>query len=829
LSSSRPDIVSETMGGDGSLAFGELLRRHRTAAQLTQQELAARSGLSAQAISALERGARRSPYRVTIDLLANALGLPPERRSELAEAARGRRPPRGPAGQLDEPVHNLPIQPTPLIGRDHELCLACELLRRPDVRLLTLTGCPGVGKTRLGMAVAARLIADFPGGVFLVHLASLTDPELVGPAIGQALGSGKGPGSTTSVDTLVAQIGSRRLLLLLDNFEHLVPAAPLLSALLGRCPELHLLVTSRATLRLRGEQQLQVLPLPVPSGAETAPEVLAGVPSVALFVQRAQAHAPDFRLTAANADAVAQLCRRLEGWPLALELTAAWIPLLPLSLLLERLQDCLQVEVDGPQDLPEHKRTMRATLDWSYRLLSESQRAMFRRLSVFAGGAPMPAIEAVCQAAGPIQRGVLRSLNELVDKNMVLVEGGDDDLRMSMLEVIRTFGREQLAASGEAAATSRAHAEWYLALAGAAEHALKGRGQLGWVDRLERERDNLRAALGWARDHGHVELGLGLAGRLWRFWERRGHVSEGLAWLDELLAHEADVAVETRALALNAAGNLSRWIDYPARESRYSASLAIYRELGDQDGIGRLLNNLGMVAQDRHDHKAASALFERALGIFRALGDEYLVALALSNFAVSAMELGDLGRAELMFEEANSIRRRLEDSLGLARSLMEHGTVLVRTGDHDRALALMEESLALCRLLDDQATLAYVLARRGDAARDAGQAEAAGADYAEALVVAQRVGAPRLAVMCIEGLADLAAARRGMEAAARLYGAADAIRDRCGMPHSPADSLLRATVGETLLDGGVNRAWSDGRSLSLREAVEQALVVSRAT
>jgi predicted ATPase len=653
-------------------------------------------------------------------------------------------------------------------------------------------------------------------------LASLTDPELVGFAIGHAVGARRA-GNSSWADTLAEQIGCQRLLIVLDNFEHLLPAAPLLSDLLGRCPCLHLLVTSRASLRIRCEHEFQVQPLQVPDSADATPESLAGVPSVALFANYARARSPGFHLTAANAHAVAQLCQRLDGLPLALELTAAWIRLLPPSLLLERLQECLEGEMDGPQDLAEHQRTLRATLQWSCSLLSDSQQALFRRLSVFAGGAPIEAIEAVCQAAGPIERGVLRSLSGLVDKSVARREGEDDDLRVSLLEVMRAFAHEGMVGCDEAETTLRAHADWYVALADVAEQSLRGRGQLGWVDRLERERDNLRAALRWARDSGDVELGLALAGRLWRFWERRGGVREGISWLEDLLSRDADVALETRARALNAAGNLYRWIDYPARAARYAESLALYRRLGDKDGIGRLLNNLGMVAQDRHDHRAAVALFEESLTIFRTLADDYLVALCLSNFAISAMELQDLGRAERMLEEANAIRRRLEDALGLARSLMDEGMVLARAGDRERASVLMEESVDLCRALGDQATLAYVLAQRGDVARLMGQDEEAAADHAAALMVAQRTGALRVVVTCIEGLAALAAARRASEVAGQLYGAADAIRDQCGMPHAPADETRRATVGEMLLDTGVRRAWSAGGRLSLAEAVELAL------
>jgi predicted ATPase/DNA-binding XRE family transcriptional regulator len=821
VESREPESEADGRDADERSLFGELLRRHRLAAQLTQETLAERSGLSTQAIGALERGARRAPYRSTVHVLAEALGLPPQARRELMAAARSQRGPRDTAAP-GESTHHLPVPPTPLIGREQELVMASELLRRPEVRLLTFTGSPGVGKTRLAMAVAARVAASFPNGVVLVTLASLTEPALVGSAVEHALGIGPSGGGS-QLDALGRHIGSNRLLLLLDNFEQLLPAAPLLSELCGRCPELHVLVTSRATLNVRGEHQFQVVPLRVPAGAENTPEALAEVPSVALFVQRAEARSPGFQLNVTNAAAIAGLCTRLDGLPLALELTAAWTRLLPPGLLLERLDECLRIEVDGPQDLLEHQRTMHATLEWSYRLLSDSQQALFRRISVFAGGAPVEAIETVCQAAGPVTGNVLSSLNGLVDTNMVRRDAGDAGLRMSVLEVMRAFGRERLVASDEAETTYRAHAEWCLRLAADAERGLRGSGQLGWINRLERERDNMRAALGWARDNRQVELGLGLAGRLWRFWERRGHVPEGLAWLDDLLARDADVTLDTRARALNAAGNLGRWIDCRTRAARYHASLALYRQLGDREGIGRLLNNLGMVSQDLHDHPAAIALYEESLAIFRSLGDEYLIALCLSNLAISAMEQGALADADVMLDEANAIRRRLEDRLGLARSLMDQGMVLERLGVHERSAALMDESLRICHDLDDRPTLAFVLARRGDVARAAGREAAAATDHAAALVIAQTVGAPGVAVRCIEGLAALAATRRCPEVAARLYGAATAARERYGVPPPPGDPLLRSIIGETLLDEAVAGAWTAGQRLSLEAAAEQAL------
>jgi predicted ATPase/transcriptional regulator with XRE-family HTH domain len=812
------------MLGDMAMEFGELLRRYRLEAGLTQKALATRAGLSVEAVGALERGDRRSPYRATFDVLAQALGLTEDERRDLAIAAQARRAAgvRGSPSRSGSQRSHLPISPTPLIGRHDEMARAADLLRRPEVRLVTLTGCPGVGKTSLCLAVADHLAAEFDDGVVLVRLAPIGAPELVGSVIADALGGSQAAGGSP-VDDLATLIGSRRLLLVLDNFEHLLPAATLVSELLARCSDLHMLVTSRAILHVRGEHQLDIVPLRVPGDQDDTPEALASVPAVALFVQRARACSPSFELTAANGAAVAELCRRVDGLPLALELTAAWVRLLQPAMLLERLTDCLRMETDGPRDLAEHQRNLRATVEWSYRRLTGAHQAVFRRLSVFAGGAPVDAIDVVCQAAAPVGGGMLLSLKELVDNSMIQAAAVDGEMRLSMLEIMRAFGRERLAAEGEDEATSLSHAEWCQRLAESGEQGLYGPRQLAWVDLLEQERDNLRAGLGWARDHGRTDLALRIAGHLWRFWERRGHVSEGLAWLDDLLDREGEVAPTTRARALNAAGNLSRWGDYRKRVARYSEGLAIYRQLGDRSGICRLLNNLGMVAHDRHDHRAAMSMYEESVAIARDLDDRHMVANGLCNHAGCAQELGDLRRADELFEEANAIRRQLGDALGLARSLMNQGIILSRMGTRDRAEELMRESLDLCRSLGDHATLAYVLARRGDAARHGRRPDLARADYQAALLHAERMGATRVVITCFEGLAALASTRQETAVAAGLYGAADRLREHCGMPHPPADVLARAAMRDGRLGGQVWHAWADGKSLSLHDAINRAL------
>jgi len=775
--------------------FGDLLKRHRTAAGLAQEALADRARLSRKAVSALECGERLAPRRDTVRLLADALGLTDAERAAFEAAARPCAASPADSAPPRDPPCNLPAPPTPLLGREREVARALELLRRDGVRLLTLSGPAGVGKTRLSVDVAAGLRADYADGVFLVSLAPLRDPALVASAITQALGV-REQGDRALHDTLIEHLRDKRLLLLLDNFEHVAQAAPLLAELLAACPTLTLLVTSRAPVHVRGEHTLPVPPLAVPDLAAILPlDTLAALPAVALFVQRAEAAAPDFALTSANALAIAAICRRLDGLPLAIELAAPRVTLLPPHALMARLEQRLLVLVGGARDLPERQRTLRAAIAWSYDLLHAGEQALFRCLAVFAGGAALEAVEAVCHTAGELEGDALEWLAALVDKSLLRrAEGPDGEARVGMLETIRAYARERLAASGEAEATERAHAAYYMALAEQAEPELMGSEQVAWLARLEREHDNLRAALHWAQQGGEGEIGLRLAGALWRFWYAHGYLSEGRAWLESLLDLDTRrvpiVTPLVRAKALHGAGQLAcRQQAYARSMSCYEESLALRRARGDTPGIAASLSALGNVAFDQFDFARAQALFEESLALRRASGNIGLISSSLNNL----------------------------------------GAVAWNQGDHARARTLYEESLALSRTVGEPYASAVALHNLGEVAHDQGDADRAAALFGEGLTLGQAMGDKETVAFCLEGCAHVAVAQGQPGRATRLLGAADALRAAIGVPIPPTDQAGydRAVIAarKILGDDAFAAAWAAGAALSLEQAITLALEV----
>ena len=771
------------MSGSECGSFGALLRRLRKNAGLTQEALAERAGLSVRGISDLERGVNRTARRETAARFANALGLAGGERTRFLAAAGGR-------PMVQNPVEStLPTPLTPLIGRERELAAVLDLLGQPHVRLVTLTGVGGVGKTRLALEGAARAAARFPDGVRFVDLAPLADPTLVVAAIAEELGVAE-HSTTPLLDSLVASLGSQRLLLVLDNFEHLLDAAPVVTRLSERCPGLKVLATSRPPLRLRGEHVIAVAPLPLPrSGRGATVDALAGNEAVSLLSQRARAASAAFALDADNAEVVAKICRRLDGLPLAIELAAARVPLLPPAAIVARLDNRLGLLTDGPRDLPNRQRTLRDAIDWSYRLLDDGERTLFRRFAVFAGGATLEAMAAVASDDGEFGPGFLDSATKLSVRGLLRQEapaGGQTRLRM--LETIREYARERLHESGEAEASQRLHAHFYLTLAERAEPELTGPGQAVWLAMLDAERDNLRAAMQWAIETRRGELSLRLAGALWWYWEIHGYYAEALSWLERALAVGEEEGIESRwqAKVFFGAGAVAyRHRDLGRSEERLTAALALYRELGDVGGEGRSLSFLGLVALVRGHLAEAERFQEAALLATRAAGDALSVAGILSNLGELAHLQGNLAPAKALYEDSLVAGRASKNHLIVARTLTNLGLAAIEFGHREQGAELHQEALRMYLDLGD---------RRGIASS-------------------------------LEGLAATAVNAPGL--AARLYGAAAALRDATGSPVPAVEqnafeqgvSAARSRLDEAAFE----RAWSAGRAADLGEVVAGVL------
>ncbi len=734
-----------------------------------------------------------------------------------------------PLPTLNTPPNNLPIQVTSLIGRESELVEIKRLLQ--TTHLLTLTGVAGSGKTRLALQVAAESINQFRDGVFFVALAPITEPSLVASTLAQALGVAESAGRSIH-DSLKEYLQARHLLLVLDNFEQVISATPLLVELLAACRQLTLLVTSREGLRVRGEREYPVPPLALPNLTELPPlESVSQYPAIELFIQRAQAIKPDFHLTNETAPAVAEICYRLEGLPLAIELAAARIKLLPPRALLARLEHRLEVLTGGARDLPARQQTLRNAIAWSYDLLDENGQQFFRRLSVFVGGCTVDAAVAVAQDRGEGERGpdsVLDQLSSLLDKSLLReVEGANGEARFVMLELLREFGGEQLEASGEPEMIRHRHANFFLALA---EASLDGAEQVQSMNRLEQEHDNLRAALEWGRRaEGAGELCLRLASALGLFWEVRGYFSEGRQRLSAVLAMQAAQGrTAARAQLLARAAELAfRQSDYPATLALAGESLAICREVGDKRGIASALIKLGNAATEAGDYATAQRFLEEALTIWRELGDKHGTARALINLGWAALRPGDYQLASARLEEALALSRELGDTRGIGFALSGLGEVAMRQGAYARATRLVEESLELRRQIGNKwgvgvslGTLGWVALRERDWNR-------AVARLGESLDVRREIGDKSGSAWCLERLAEMAMAQGQAEKAVRVFGAATALRASIGSVMDPVDqpesaselAALRARLGEERFAA----AWAEGRSLTMDQAIEYAL------
>ncbi len=782
---------------DIRLPVGEQLRFWRVRAGLSQEALAERAGLSVQAIGALETGKRRRPYPQTIAALTTALGLS-EREARVLRAGVPKRPAEGPSRSLQTRAPSLPVPPTRLVGRLGELADLRQLATSGEARLITLTGPGGVGKTRLALELARVLEPSYADGVAFASLAPVKDPTLVLSSIAEALGVQEVAGRPLA-ERAAQFLGDRHVLLVLDNFEHLIDAATQVAELLAACPGLTVLTTSRATLRLSGEHEYPVSPLTAPLPGERSDLAnLAANDAVALFAQRARAASPDFVLTEGNAAAVASICRRLDGLPLAIELAAARVKVLPAEALLARIEKRLPLLAGGPRDQPARLRTMRDAIAWSYDLLDEEEQIVFRRLAVFAGGFPLEAAECLAEAPGdrgedarPLASLPFLIVASLVDKSLLVrVEQAYGDSRLHMLETIREYGLERLAECAEVGAVRAAHAAYFLALAEKAEPALFGPEQGSWLARIEAEHDNLRLALEWMRDHGAVEEYLRLCGALSVFWEIRGYLSEGQRWLTWALAHRSEAPTSATAKALRGAGMIAREQgDYAAAAALGEEALVLFRELGDTLGVARTAHLLGDTASDVGDYARAAAMLEEGLALFATLGDMSSMANMLNDLGVVARRRGEFDHAAGLFEASLDKARIAGNELGMARTLSNLGHVAADQQNQPRAVALYRESLEL-------------------------QAE---------------VGDLRGIAWSLERLAAMPVTWQWPEHAARLFGAADAARDTARLPLPPAGrdwyDYAVEEVRNRLGSATFGAAWDAGRALPLSQAIAEAMTL----
>ncbi len=728
--------------------FGHYLRHYRIAAGLTQEALAERAGVGLRSLQHLERGETR-PQRDTAHRLALALALSADQRNAfevLVQPVPRRRAPDGDnAGATSSVPHNLPAYLTSFVGREREMAEITHLLG--SARLLTLMGVGGCGKTRLAVQVATGLLDTFAQGVYVIQLAPLNDPALVAMTVAGALGL-REAGEQQLLDTVLGYLRDKDVLLVLDNFEQVVEAAPLVVTLLEGAPRLKVVVTSRTLLRVSGEREFVVPPLRLPARHHlTARDRLLQYDAVALFVQRAQIAKAGFAVTDEMAPIVAEICRRLDGLPLAIELAAARIKLLPPRALLTRLESRLTVLTGGARDLPARQQTLRGTIDWSYDLLGPGEQALFAWLSVFVGGCTLEAVEDVCARAGGVPGDVLDGMTALVDSSLLRQEDpARGEPRFFLLETIREYAHERLAQSGAEGTLRAAHAAYFLTLVERAEPDLMGPRQDDWLARLDQEHDNLRAALRWAHESNRQQVGLRIAAVVWRFWNIRGHHSEGRSWLEGLLAwqetQEASVApAVVRAKALNGAGRLATQQGDNMRATvLIEKSLALWRELDDTQGIADTLDNLGDLSYMQGDYARSTVLHEESLALYRALGDTQGIASLLTELGMGAYTQGAYARATMLNEESLALHRKLDNMGGISGSLNGLGMIADDQGDYARATMLFEEGLTLQRELGNSPIVATLLTRLGLVAQHQGHYARATMLHEESLALQREWG-----------------------------------------------------------------------------------------
>ena len=805
-------------------------------------------------------------------------GRPPEPGARDAEASRSLMGQQYEFAAKSAPMWKVPTTFTSLIGREQEVAEISDLLTQPEVRLLTLLGPGGIGKTSLSIGVATQMRTFFAAGICFIALAGTLDPDRVVPTIAQELGL-KESGTQSILEQVQATLGEKHILLLLDNFEQVVAAAAEVEQLLASCPNLKMVVTSREVLHVGAEHEFSVPPLALPDLTHLPSlEALSHNAAVELFILRSQKVKPGFQLTVVNAPTVAEICTRLEGLPLAIELAAARMRLLSPQTLLVRLSDRLQLLTSGSRDMPKRQETLRNTISWSYQLLDAQEQRLFRRLCVFVGGCTLEAVEALYTALGDGNGSVLVGVTALMDKSLLRqTEQAEDEARLMMLETIREYGLEELSASGEQEATRRAHASYYLRLAEEAAKGIRGPQQTACLQQLEQEHDNLRAALQWLLEQGEasqdMEMALRFSSALDRFWTIRGHYTEGRTFLRRVLAGSKGSLSSWRAEALNIAAGLAQLQgdDAEAEElieeslalsrslkdrrniatsllrqageavgkdnflkadSLMKEALALYEELGDKVDIADVHFELGWLANVQHEYQRARPLLEESLSKFREMGDIRMIASALHQLAICYDEQGNEATVHSLLQESDRLFREVGDKEGMAYVLQLSGKLAFRQGDAAMAHSFMEESSALYREIGDLPSLYDPLDDLARMARDQGDYVAAQAFFVENLAIiieddAKRWNNKESIAYRLEKLARLVVVQGELAWAAQLWGAAEVLREIHEMPlpldkqasYEQAVAAARTQLGEE----DFTCAWAEGRAMT----PEQVLAAKR--
>lgn len=723
-----------------------------------------------------------------------------------------------PLKSLEHLPNNLPRQVTSFVGREQELMEVKRFLE--TTCLLTLTGSGGCGKTRLSLQVAADMLEEHPDGVWFVELAPLTDPALVPQTVAEALGLRETPGEPIT-RTLLSFLKERQMLLVLDNCEHVLQAsARLVDALLKSCAKLRVLVSSREALGIGGESAYRVTSLSVPSLQETStPQSVSDYAAVRLFIDRAVAAKSDFSVTSQNASALASVCRRLDGIPLAIELAAARVRSLSVEEVNTRLNDCFRLLTGGSRTALPRQQTLRSLIDWSYDLLNAEEKTLLQQVAVFAGGWTLEAAEQLCGEEA------LDLMTSLVDKSLAVAEMQGETTRYRLLETVRQYARDRLVESGESAEVRRRHQAYFAALAEAAAPQMRGPQQGVWLERLESEHDNLRAALEWS----DPEMILRIASALWQFWSVRGYVSEGREWLAGALAGaEVQAPTALRARALYVAGAMaSSQGDYATARTCCEESLAIYRESGNTHDIAVLLHSLGINSSSQGDHTAARTLFAESLAIHREAEYKPGIANVLHSLGMIASREGDYAAARAFNEESLAIHRELGHARGIANVLHSLGIIASGEGDAAAARTWYAQSLTIYRELGHKRGIANLLHSLGMIASREDDYAAARALYVESLAIHRELGNRRGIANSLEAMAALAAVQEQPERAAQLWGAAEALRSEVGAPLPSSErthfALLVEHARAELSEEMFTAAQARGRALTLEHSTALAL------